>query len=307
MLNPAILILDFNPILNRDWIKYLNCKIYEIDSHNILPTRYASEEKEYSAATFRRKIYYGIYPFLTNYSNFIEYQSEADLVLEDFIQNKLERYAEDRNNPNKNVLSNLSKYLNLGFISSQRIAIDVIKSKVPEINKEVFLEELIVRKELADNFCHYCKDYKSLNCAYAWARNSLINHSQDLRKYIYSKNQLEKGETHDRLWNATQQQLIQEGTIHGYLRMYWAKKIMEWSLSAKEALETGIYLNDKYGYDAPSSNGYVGLLWAIAGIHDRAFMDFEVTGKIRRMSYNSLKKKIDVDSYIKTLTNKVTE
>ena len=136
MLNPAILILDFNPILNRDWIKYLNCKIYEIDSHNILPTRYASEEKEYSAATFRRKIYYGIYPFLTNYSNFIEYQSEADLVLEDFIQNKLERYAEDRNNPNKNVLSNLSKYLNLGFISSETSTSSV---SILELSSYVFL------------------------------------------------------------------------------------------------------------------------------------------------------------------------
>ena len=131
---------------------------------------------------------------------------------------------------------------------------------------------------------------------------SLDNHKYDIRPYIYSLEILENAKTHDKLWNATQIQLIKEGTIHGYLRMYWAKKILEWMSTPEEALKATIYLNDKYAYDAPSSNGYVGILWAIGGLHDRAFADYPVTGKIRRMTYDSLKRKYDLSNYIKKYT-----
>ena len=127
---------------------------------------------------------------------------------------------------------------------------------------------------------------------------SLNNHKFDIRPYIYSIKELEKAKTHDKLWNSTQIQLIREGTIHGYLRMYWAKKISEWTLSPDDALKMAIYLNDKYAYDAPSPNGYVGILWAIAGLHDRAFINYPVTGKIRRMTYDSLKRKYDLGDYL---------
>ncbi|MBQ7450820.1 hypothetical protein IJS77_05320, partial [bacterium] len=126
--NPAILIIDFNPILKRDYLKNIDCKIYEIDGHNIIPARFISNKQEYSAATLRRKIYFNIYPFLTEYDNFISEKVEADYILEDFIKNKLLFYSELKNNPCANVTSGLSKYLNLGFISSQRVAIEVIKS-----------------------------------------------------------------------------------------------------------------------------------------------------------------------------------
>lgn len=295
---PAILIVDFNPILNRNWIKELNCTIYEIDSHNIVPARYVSDKQEYSAATLRRKIYHNIALFLNEYDNAICYKSEADYVLKDFIENKLPDYSEFRNNPNKDVLSGLSKYLNLGFISSQRVAIEVLKSNVSDINKETFLEELIIRKELADNFCLYCEKYKTLDCINNWAKNSLEEHKNDLRPYCYSFQELETAKTHDDLWNASQRQLLKEGCIHSYLRMYWAKKIFEWTLSPNQALEYAICLNDKYAYDAPSSSGYVNILWSIAGLHDRAFADYPVTGKIRRMTYNSLKSKFDIKGYI---------
>lgn len=291
----ALLIFDFNPIINRDWMKKLPYKIYEIDGHNIIPARYVSDKQEYSAATFRRKIYYNIYPFLTEYKPSTITKNE---VLEDFLQNKLPYYAEFKNNPSKNVLSGLSKYLNLGFISSQRVALEVIKSNASDINKEAFLEELIVRKELADNFCLFCKNFKTLGCVPFWAKNSLLNHKYDIRTYLYNLEQFEGATTHDDLWNATQKQLIKDGIIHGYLRMYWAKKIVEWTFSPEEALNSAIYLNDKYAYDAPSANGYVGILWAIGGLHDRAFADYPVTGKIRRMTYNSLKSKFNIKEYI---------
>lgn len=298
-ITPALLIIDFNPILNRAWLKNVDFKVIEIDGHNIVPARYVSDKQEYSAATIRAKIYHNIYPFLTEFKAFGDEKVEADFVLEDFIKNKLPYYAQFKNNPSKNVLSGLSKYLNLGFISSQRIAIEVIKSRASAENKEAFLEELIVRKELADNFCLYNKRFKSLKGIPSWAKNSLESHREDFRPYIYTMEELESAKTHDKLWNAIQNQLMRDGIIHGYLRMYWAKKILEWTISADVALKIAIYLNDKYAYDAPSANGYVGILWAIGGLHDRAFTDYPVTGKIRRMAYNAIKRKCDLSNYLK--------
>ena len=303
-LRPALIIFDFNPILKRKYLKNADFKIYEIDGHNIIPARFVSDKQEYSAATLRRKIYYNIYPFLTEFDNLTTEKVEADYVLENFIKNKLQYYAEYKNDISKDVLSGLSKYINLGFISSQRVALEVIKSGVSDINKEVFLEELVVRKELADNFCLYSKNYKDFTSIPNWAKVSLENHMYDIRPYIYSTEELEKAKTHDTLWNATQIQLIREGTIHGYLRMYWAKKILEWTPSPKEGLKTAIYLNDKYAYDSPSSNGYTGILWAIAGLHDRAFIYYPITGKIRRMTYDSIKRKYDLGDYLQKYVSK---
>ena len=301
-INPAILIIDFNPILKRDYLKKADFKIFEIDGHNIVPARFVSNKQEYSASTIRRKIYYNIYSFLTEFKNLTSDKVEADYVLEDFIKNKLQYYSENKNNPSLNVTSGLSKYLNLGFIASQRVALEILKSGVSDINKETFLEELIIRKELADNFCLYSKSFKDFSDIPNWAKISFDNHKYDIRPYIYSLEILEKANTHDKLWNATQAQLIKEGTIHGYLRMYWAKKILEWMSTPDEALKAAIYLNDKYAYDAPSANGYVGNLWAIGGLHDRAFADYPVTGKIRRMTYDSMKRKYDLSNYIKKYT-----
>ena len=141
-------------------------------------------------------------------------------------------------------------------------------------------------------------NYKDFSSIPNWAKTSLEYHKSDLRTYIYLPEELEYAKTHDKLWNATQIELINKGKIHGYLRMYWAKKILEWTNSPYEALNIAIYLNDKYAYDAPSANGYTGILWAIGGLHDRAFNDYPVTGKIRRMTYDSIFKKVYINNYI---------
>ena len=298
-LKTAFLITDFNPILKRNYLKNFDFKIYEIDGHNIIPARFVSDKQEYSAATLRRKIYYNIYPFLTEFDNLTTEKTEADFVLADFIENNLPYYSELKNNPSKDITSGLSKYLNLGFISGQKVALEVIKSNASDDNKEAFLEELIIRKELADNFCLYAKSFKNFSSIPTWAKTSLEAHKNDFRTYIYSTEELENAQTHDKLWNTTQRQLINNGTIHGYLRMYWAKKISEWTPSPDIALKTAIYLNNKYAYDAPSSNGYTGILWAIGVLHDRAFADYPITGKIRRMTYESIKRKYDLSYYFK--------
>ena len=293
-LKASILIVDFNPILDRKWLNNVKYKVYEIDSHNITPARFVSNKQEYNAATLRRKIYNNIYPFLTEFENITCYKTEADLCLNNFIKEKLQYYAEFKNNPSKNILSGLSKYLNLGFISSQRVALEVIKSKISDENKESFLEELIIRKELADNFCLYCKSYKSLKCIPNWAKESLELHKNDLRKFIYTKKDFENAKTHDKLWNFAQMHLLKNGIIHGYLRMYWAKKILEWTSSPQKAINIAIYLNDKYAYDAPSASGYSNILWSIAGLHDRAFRNYPITGKIRRMNAHSIIKLLNL-------------
>ena len=294
----SAVVIDFNPILNRDWLKNMPFKLYEIDGHNIVPARFVSSKQEYNAFNFRKKIYADICPFFTEYKNIIDTETDAEKILKDFIKYKLPLYSACKNDPIKDVTSKLSGYLNFGFISSQRVAIEIVKSDNTKENKEAFLEELIIRKELADNFCLYNKNFKTLKGIPKWAELSLKAHINDIRECTYTLYELERGLTHDKIWNSAQKQLLKEGGIHGYLRMYWAKKVLEWSFFPEEAHGNLIYLNDRYSYDAPSPNGYTGILWSIAGVHDRAFKDWKVTGKIRRMTSNSLKKKFDITTYI---------
>lgn len=292
------LIIDFNPV-NATTYNHLSCAVFEVDSHNIIPCRFVSNKQEFSAATLRRKIYANLSNFLTEFSEHFDIiKSDAYSKLDDFLTNKLHYYAEFNNDPNKNMTSNLSPSLHFGFISAQRVAIEVIKTNASRENKEAFLEELIVRKELSDNFCHYANNFKTLENIPAWAKTTLNEHKADIRAYIYNLEEFEQAKTHDALWNKIQQNLLNKGRIHGYLRMYWAKKILEWSKSPEDALETAIYLNDKYALDGNDPNGYVGILWSIGGVHDRPFSSKMVTGKIRYMSLGGCMRKFDVKEYI---------
>lgn len=300
-ISAGIIVVDFNPIEDKsEWAKIQDCAVFEVDSHNIIPAMYVSGKQEFSAATLRRKIYANISEFLTEFPNPFECQkTDAEVKLNHFINEKLDFYVEFKDNPNENATSNLSPYLHFGFISAQRIALEVIKSNASRVNKEAFLEELIVRKELADNFCLYNKGFKTFNCIPNWAKETLNAHRIDIRPYIYTLNEFENGLTHDELWNKVQQNLAKNGKIHGYLRMYWAKKILEWSKTPEDALQTAIYLNDNYALDGNDSNGYVGILWSIGGIHDRPFSNRIVTGKIRYMSIGGCKKKFDIKQYLR--------
>lgn len=219
-------------------------------------------------------------------------------ILDEFINNKLKDYDQLRNNPNYKNQSNLSPYLHFGQLSSQTIAFKVSKIKQSEESKKAFLEELIIRKELSDNYCFYNKDYDNFNGFHDWAKKSLIQSSFDIREYIYTKDQLENYLTHDKLWNACQKEMVITGKMHGYMRMYWAKKILEWTESVQQAQEIAIYLNDKYELDGRDPNGYTGIAWSIGGVHDRAWFVRPVYGKIRYMSYNGCKSKFDVEKYI---------
>ncbi|UPR01897.1 deoxyribodipyrimidine photo-lyase [Chloropicon primus] len=225
---------------------------------------------------------------------------------------RMNKYDELRNNPNKPAaLSNLSPYLHFGQLSAQRCAIEAIgfKKNNPSSNKSVdnYLEELVVRRELSDNFCFYNDLYDSVKGAASWAQETLQIHSSDKREHLYDKEALEQARTHDDLWNAAQKELTSFGKMHGFMRMYWAKKILEWTASPEEALDIAIYLNDKYSLDGRDPNGYVGCMWSICGTHDQGWREREVFGKIRYMNYNGCKRKFDVDAYVQRIRREMKQ
>lgn len=225
-------------------------------------------------------------------------ETAARKVMDEFLTNKLDSYSTLRNDPTKDALSNLSPYLHFGQISAQRVALKIENTKADPESREAFLDELLVRKELADNFCYYNPFYDSFDGFPEWAKKSLNAHRHDLRSHVYTLEELEAAKTHDPLWNASQIELLLTGKMHSYMRMYWAKKILEWSESPEKALETAIYLNDKYEMDGRDPNGYTGIAWSIGGVHDRPWREREIFGKIRYMSYEGSKRKFDVKSYI---------
>uniref|UniRef100_A0A0R0LET7 Deoxyribodipyrimidine photo-lyase n=1 Tax=Glycine max TaxID=3847 RepID=A0A0R0LET7_SOYBN len=218
-------------------------------------------------------------------------------------------YSLDRNNPcDPNALSGLSPYLHFGQISAQRCALEAGKQQNSHPQAiDAFLEELIVRRELADNYCFYQPHYDSLKGAWAWAQNTLIEHATDKREHIYTREQLEKTLTADPLWNASQLETVHYGKMHGFTRMYWAKKILEWTRGPEEALEISLYLNDKYELDGRDPNGYVGCMWSICGVHDQGWKERPIFGKIRYMNYAGCKRKFDVDKYIAYVDKLVRE
>uniref|UniRef100_A0A7S4ERN8 Deoxyribodipyrimidine photo-lyase n=2 Tax=Chrysotila carterae TaxID=13221 RepID=A0A7S4ERN8_CHRCT len=225
--------------------------------------------------------------------------SAAALVaLDEFIKERLRIFAEKRNDPNVHASSDLSPYLHFGQLSAQRMALTVKKSGGKSEGIASFLEEAVVRRELSDNFVFYQPNYDSLDGAAGWARDSLELHAKDKREHVYTLEQLDKAQTHEDLWNAAQRQMVATGKMHGFMRMYWAKKILEWSPSPAEAHKRAIYLNDRYSLDGRDPNGYVGIGWAIMGTHDMGWTERAIFGKIRFMNYNGCKRKFDIARYV---------
>ncbi len=248
-------------------------------------------------------------------TDFLPGEKEAKKVLSRFLEDKIRGYAEKRNDPLQDFQSNLSPYLHYGQISALRIALEALKilnlpfekvfhplknaasSKTEHVS--AFLEELIVRRELADNFCFYNEKYDSFDGFPDWAKNSLTDAKGDEREFVYTKKEFEEAKTHDNLWNACQREMVLTGKMHGYMRMYWAKKILEWTKSPEEALKIAIYLNDKYELDGRDPNGYAGIAWSIGGVHDRAWFPRKVFGLVRYMARSGCDKKFDTKAYIK--------
>lgn len=227
---------------------------------------------------------------------------EALRLLKEFVDRKLKRYAKDRNHPELDGTSRLSPYLHFGHISPITIALAVQKADAPKADKESFLNELLVWRELAINFVTYNPNYDNFESGEAWAHRTLAEHAADPRPYLYTERQLENAETHDPLWNAAQLQMVNTGWMHNYVRMYWGKKILEWSRTPAEAYRIAVALNDKYELDGRDPNGYAGVAWSIVGKFDRPWFNRPIFGLIRYMSGQSTGKKFDSQLYISQQT-----
>ncbi len=330
----AMTITDLDPLRQKaDWrsavMKRCDSGFEEVDAHNIVPCWVASPKQEFAAATFRPKIkrhlpdrleflppalsaskewpgevdtagyekVFARYHYLPD-DRWKGGPSQAHSALDEFVSERLSGYGERRNDPNLDWTSGLSPYLHFGMISAQRVALKVMAATAPRLDKDAFLEELIVRRELSDNFCFYNQRYDSPEGFPSWARATLRDHQGDRREYIYKEEELERARTHDPLWNAAQVQMVTEGKMHGWLRMYWAKKVLEWTETPGEALRIVNSLNDRYEMDGRDPNGYVGAAWSIGGLHDRAWTERPIFGKVRYMNLNGARRKFDVDRFI---------
>ncbi|GIY97540.1 deoxyribodipyrimidine photo-lyase [Caerostris extrusa] len=304
----------------------------QVDAHNIVPCWIASDKQEYGARTIRKKIHDKLKEYLTEFPpvnkqkqsakhalepvdwNTIESNLEVNMdvkevawakpgttaglcKISEFCKSRLKSFNDLRNDPTKNNLSDLSPWFHFGQISIQRTILQVLKFKSkcgPSV--DAFVEEAVIRRELADNFCYYNKNYDKVEGRMI-GQKTLKDHSKDKREYIYTKDQFENAKTHDLLWNAAQHQMVKEGKMHGFLRMYWAKKILEWTNSPEEALEFAIYLNDKYELDGGIPMAML-VAWSICGIHDQGWAERAVFGKIRFMNYKGCTRKFDVNGFI---------
>jgi len=226
--------------------------------------------------------------------------AEARRVLARFIRERLRGYADGRNHPELDATSQLSPYLHFGHIGPREVARAVRDADAPREDRDAFLEEFIVRRELAVNFVRFNPRYDSLDGCEPWARRTLEAHAADRREPSYSLARLEAADTHDPLWNAAQAQMVGTGWMHGYVRMYWAKKILEWTRDPAEAFARAVLLNDRYELDGRDPNGYTGIAWGIGGKHDRAWgPERPVYGTIRYMSFASTSRKFDSARYIR--------
>ncbi len=222
--------------------------------------------------------------------------------LGEFLRLDLARYEETRNHPEVKGTSRLSPYLRFGNIGPLTIALAVEEAvrqgNAPVSARDRFLDQLIGWRELAVLFVRHNENYDNWECAEPWARKTLVEHAGDAREHRYSMEELERGETADDLWNAAQREMLDTGWMHNYMRMYWAKKILEWAPDPARAFEWAVTLNDRYELDGRDPNGYAGIAWAIVGKHDRPWFDRPVFGLVRPMSRASTAKKFNARAYI---------
>lgn len=314
-------------------VEHCRCPFVQVEGNVVVPVEAASPKEEYSAATFRPKIerimdrflhpaepvvprhparFPGIptlagepVPSIINglhldsrvlpSQRFRGGSAIAEKRFTEFLDRRLDTFAEGRNDPGGTGSSGMSPYLHFGQVSP--ITLTLLARERGGAGVPAFLEELIVRRELAVNFVHYNTDYDSFASLPAWARQTLAKHENDPREYLYSRDELEQAATHDPYWNAAQREMVKTGSMQGYMRMYWGKKILEWSPTPKEAWETALSLNNAYEIDGRDPNGYAGVAWCF-GKHDRPWKERKIFGMVRYMNSAGLERKFAMDRYL---------
>ena len=313
------------------------CRAVQVEGDVVVPVEVASVKEEYGARTIRPRIHRQLGRFLSELEEtpvrrdslgmrmegldlddldslvaglridrsvpavdtFHGGTSEARQRLRTFLNGQLSSYREDSRDPSLNCSSDLSPYLHFGQISPVYAALQVKRARgIRNQNTEAFLEQLIVRRELSMNFVFYNAQYDAYACLPDWARKTLEKHRRDRRPYLYTETELERAETHDPYWNAAQREMVTSGKMHNYMRMYWGKKILEWTEAPEEAFRIAMALNNKYQLDGRDPNGFTGVAWCF-GKHDRPWTERPVFGQVRYMNAQGLDRKFDMKAYLR--------
>jgi deoxyribodipyrimidine photo-lyase len=319
------------------------CLVTQVESDVVVPVELASGKQEHAARTLRPKIGEYLEDFLVELTpTKVEKQStnmqQAGLDLSDidevlggmdldrsvgalghlyrggtseakkmfrrFLKQSFDSYVEHRNQPQTDDVSHMSKYLHFGHISPIWLALEARRSKAKKDNVESFVEELVVRRELSMNFVFYNNDYDSFSNLPGWAKETLREHKEDEREYVYTTKRLENAETHDEYWNAAMREMVHTGYMHNYMRMYWGKKILEWSNTPEHAYKTTLYLNNKYFLDGRDPNSFANVAW-VFGQHDRGWTERGVFGKVRYMSAGGLERKTKPEQYVEKIEHRI--
>ncbi len=334
----GMLVTDFDPLkIHKEWMRRvagaLDIPVVEVDAHNIVPCRAVTSRRMMSFDSFRSRIMPLLPEYLVDYPELgrsdigweidsppIDWERvKSDLrvdrsvepvtwispgeeaaraSLETFCRERMSRYPEGMVDPLKNSQSDLSPFLHFGHLSSQRAVLEVRATDAEESVKATFIEQIVVKKEIADNFCLHTQDYDCVGAFPEWARRSINSHRSDFREHLYTLEQLDKCSTHDPLWNAAQTELVKRGKIHVYMREYWANKIIEWTRSPEEAFSFAIQLNDRYSLDGRDPSGYTGIAMVIGGLYGRPWEAKDVLGKVRKMTYTGARLRFDIHAYI---------
>lgn len=313
------------------------CRVVQVESDVVVPVQVVSGKAEYAARTIRPKIHRHLASYLLRVKQVnpsrpslglkvdgIEIEDTAALLgrlkidrsvppvpaffkggtsvakkrFQIFLRRELSTYERHHNQPQIDAVSHMGPYLHFGQISALYLALE-LKNTPHDLQpaKDAFIEELVVRRELAVNFVNYTPDYDTFDCLPDWAGKSLADHRPDVREPLYSREQLEAAETRDPYWNAAMQEMKHTGFMHNYMRMYWGKKILEWSATPEQAYQTTLAFNNKYFIDGRDPNSYAGVGW-IYGLHDRAWPERPIFGKIRYMAASGLERKCDISAYV---------
>lgn len=316
-------------------------QVVRVESDLVIPVEVASDKQEYAARTIRKQLMNQYEDYLerpqertppkstkgysidkldfTSVGSILDQMtidrevepvkefkggtSEAKKRFQTFLDEHLTSYDEHRSDPHLEHLSFQSMYLHLGQISPCYL-IDQISSSHSTENKESYLEELIVRRELTHNFVFYRPDdYDDFGCLPDWAAETLEDHKGDERPEIYTREELEQGKTEDEYWNAAMRQMRERGYLHNHMRMYWGKQIIKWTNTPRYAYKTALYLNNKYFMDGRDANSYANVAW-LFGLHDRAWQEREIYGKVRIMTRGGLERKTDPEEFVETVTRR---
>ena len=321
------------------------CRLTQVETDVVVPVELASGKKEHAARTLRPKINRHLEDFLVelkptkpekqslnvdedglDLSNIEKVldgldldnsvgalshlykggSSEAEKMFRRFLKSNFGTYDGNRNQPQTDDVSHMSKYLHFGHVSPIQLALEAQSSDAGKANIDSFIEELIVRRELTFNFVFFTPDYDAYSNLPDWAKKTLEEHKEDRREHTYTRKQLESAGTHDPYWNAAMKEMLHTGYMHNYMRMYWGKKILEWSETPEYAYKTTLYLNNKYFLDGRDPNSYANIAW-VFGQHDRGWTEREVYGKVRYMSSGGLERKSKPDQYVEKVEKRVEE